>query len=110
VPFVHAFRQFDKPGTGGELLWVMNETSATFSHRQFEPCWSYGNVEDDAEVTSGRALQESEGCFIPWTGAWSSKKPAEGVHRTTWTRCGALQALRDIGEYACFPVPAGSTA
>ena len=48
-------------------------------------------------------LKGEQGLLHPRDWRVVIEEPAEGGHRTTWTQCGALQALRAIGEDGVFP-------
>jgi hypothetical protein len=111
VPIVHAFKQLDATrDRAGELLWVMNEN---LLHRFPSALRTLlGRMATSkAMVKSLRAaqLRGQQGLLHPMYWRVEIEEPAAGGHGTTWAQCGALQALRAIGEDGVFPMPAGST-
>jgi hypothetical protein len=105
VPFFHAFRQFDQTREqAGELLWVMNENMLRRIPSTIRAL--LGRISTSkAMVRSLRAAQRrgEQGLTHPMDWCMKISEPAEGGYCTTWTRCGALQVLRSIGEDGVFP-------
>lgn len=52
-------------------------------------------------------LRGERGLLHPMDWSVEIEEPAEGGHRTTWTQCGALQALRASGDDCCNNYIAG---
>ena len=105
VPFFHAFKQFDKTrDQAGELLWVMNEHML----KRFPSAIRImlGRMATSkAMIKSLQAaqLRGEQGLLHPMDWRIKVEQPAEGGYCSTWTQCGALQALRAIGEDGVFP-------
>lgn len=105
VPFFHAFRRCEETREhAGELLWVLNENLLrripSFLMKLL------GRIATTKGfVNSLRAAQHrgERGLSHPLDWRLVVEEPAEGGYRSTWTQCGALQALRAIGEDAVFP-------
>jgi hypothetical protein len=105
VPFVHAFKQFDVTrDRAGELLWVMNENLLQRFPSALRTLMGR-MATSKAMVKSLRAaqLRGEQGLLHPMDWRVEIEEPAEGGHHTTWTQCGALLALRAIGEDSVFP-------
>jgi hypothetical protein len=105
VPLFHAFKQFDESrDLAGELLWVMNESLLQRFPSAIRRL--LGRIATSKTVL--RALRTAQlkgekGLLHPLDWRVMIEEPAEGGCRTTWTQCGALQALRAIGEDGVFP-------
>jgi hypothetical protein len=105
VPFLHAFKQFDETrDRAGELLWVMNENLLRRFPSGLRTLMGRMST-SKAMLKSLRVaqLRGARGLLHPMDWRVEAEAPAEGGLRTTWTQCGALQALRAIGEDGVFP-------
>jgi hypothetical protein len=105
VPFVHAFKQFDETrDRAGELLWVMNENLLQrFPSAIRTLLGRMATSKTMLKSLRAAQLKGEQGLLHPLDWRVVIEEPAEGGHRTTWTQCGALQALRAIGEDDVFP-------
>lgn len=105
VPFFYAFQQFEETQkTAGELLWVIHENLL----QRFPSVVSslLGRMATSKMfVKSLRAAQQrgERGLLHPMDWRITVEEAAEGGYRSTWTQCGALQALKSIGEDGVFP-------
>jgi len=105
VPFYHAFKQFDETREkAGELIWIMNENLL----QRFPSILRIllGRMATSKMVVKSlrtAQLQGERGLLHPMDWRIVVEEPTEGGYRSTWTQCGALQALRAIGEDSIFP-------
>jgi hypothetical protein len=96
VPFLYAFKQFDETrDRAGELLWVMNENLLTcFPSAIRTLLGRMATSKTMLKSIRAAQLQAKRGLLHPMDWRVVLEEPAEGGHRTTWTQCGALRALR----------------
>lgn len=105
VPFFYSFGQFDETREkAGELIWVMNENLV----QRFPSVMRnlMGRVaRSEMFVRSLRAAQAKgdAGLLHPMDWRVVVEELSAGSYCYTWTQCGALQALRAIGEDGVFP-------
>jgi hypothetical protein len=105
VPFVHAFKQFDETRKrAGELHWVMNENLLQrFPSAIRSLLGRMATSKSTLKSLRAAQVRGEQGLLHPMDWRVEIEASAEGGHRTTWTQCGALQALRAIGEDGVFP-------
>lgn len=105
VPFFHSFKHFERTrDQAGELLWVINENLLQRFPSALRTL--LGRMATSPRMVSSlRAAQMrgEAGQLDPMDWRVMIDEPVEGGYRSTMTQCGALQALRAIGEDGVFP-------
>lgn len=105
VPFFHSFKQFERTSArAGELLWVMNENMLRCIPSPIRSILGRMTISKSMVRSLRKAQRRSElGLTHPMDWRAEISEPPEGGHCTTWTRCGALEVLKSIGEDGVFP-------
>lgn len=105
VPLFYAFTQFQETkDKAGELLWVMNENLLErFPSALRVLLGRMATSKASVSLQRDAQLRGECGLLDPMDWRIVVEEDTDGGHRSTWTQCGALKALRSIGEDGVFP-------